>query len=126
MAKNRKTRKKQTAKQAIKRELQLQGLLPPPKKRLNRGKFIETAKETLFRNISDMRFTDALCWAIHEMLEKREYSAASIAGRHSAEAIGAAKCVLLAERRLEFEREHRGETITTGQLIEAVIEIYDA
>ena len=45
---------------------------------------------------------------------------------YSQEAVGAAKVVLLAVRRMEFEEEKAGQRFTNGELYEAIKDIYEA
>ena len=66
-----------------------------------------------------------LHWALLEMLEKQDYSRPG-AIVYSQEAVGAAKVVLLAVRRMEFEEEKAGQSFTNGELYEAVKDIYEA
>ena len=66
-----------------------------------------------------------LHWALLEMLEKQDYSRPE-AIVYSQEAVGAAKVVLLAVRRMEFEKEKAGQSFTNGELYEAIKDIYEA
>lgn len=108
----------------VREALRADGILPPKKKPLNRKKFTERArKEWEKHNGYDM--IPYLYWALSEMLEKHDYSRPG-AIVYSLEAVGAAKVVLLAARRMDFEKEKGGQPFTTGELIEAVKDIYDA
>lgn len=108
------------------KELRESGVLPPKKKPLNRKVFVKRAKEALSTECSDYGFEFYLLWALGEMLGKRDFSRMDKGIPVSAEAIGAAKVVLLAARRREFERAQNGQSFTAGQLVEAVRDIYEA
>ena len=114
--------KKERAK--IRKDLREQGILPPKKKPLNRKAFAEKAKEAL-KNQAGYTLNLYLLWALLEMLEKQDYSRSG-AIVYSQEAVGAAKVVLLAVRRMEFEKEKAGQSFTNGELYEAVKDIYEA
>ena len=94
------------------------------KKPLNRKAFAERAKEAL-KNQAGYTLNLYLHWALLEMLEKQDYSRSG-AIVYSQEAVGAAKVVLLAVRRMEFEKEKAGQSFTNGELYEAVKDIYEA
>ena len=115
-------REKERAK--IRKDLREQGILPPKKKPLNRKAFAEQAKEAL-KNQAGYTLNLYLHWALREMLEKQDYSRPG-AIVYSQEAVGAAKVVLLAVRRMEFEKEKAGQSFTNGELYEAVKDIYEA
>lgn len=110
--------KKERAK--IREQLRAEGLLPPVKKPLNHKKFIEEAKE-LYETENLYDLFAYICWGLAEMMNH---------GRGDKEAIGAAKVLLLAKRRKEFEEERRAQGLTNtykvGELCEAVEEIYNA
>lgn len=108
----------------IRKELREEGVLPLKKKPMNRKAFTKQAKEELEKHgVYDMVLY--LHWALREMLEKQDYSKPGTIS-YSLEAVGAAKVVLLAVRRMEFEKEKDGQSFTTGELYEAVKDIYDA
>ena len=100
------------------------GILPPKKKPLNRKVFAERAKEALKKQ-AGYTLNLYLHWALLEMLEKQDYSRPG-AIVYSQEAVGAAKVVLLAVRRMEFEEEKAGQRFTNGELYEAIKDIYEA
>lgn len=106
------------------KELRAEGILPPKKKPLNRKAFCKRARSELERH-DGYDFILYLYWALSEMLAKQDYSRPGTVV-YSQEAVGAAKVVLLAARRMEFEKEKAGQPFTTGELIEAVEEIYNA
>ena len=114
--------KKERAK--IRKDLREQGILPSKKKPLNRKAFAEQAKEAL-KNQAGYTLNLYLLWALLEMLEKQDYSRPG-AIVYSQEAVGAAKVVLLAVRRMEFEKEKAGQSFTSGELYEAIKDIYEA
>ena len=114
--------KKERAK--IRKDLREQGVLPPKKKPLNRKAFAEQAKEAL-KNQAGYTLNLYLLWALLEMLEKQDYSRPGTIV-YSQEAVGAAKVVLLAVRRMEFEKEKAGQSFTRGELYEAIKDIYEA
>lgn len=113
-----KREKKERAK--IREQLRAEGLLPPVKKPLNHKKFIEAA-EKLYKTEDLLDMVPYIYWALAEMMNH---------GRGDKEAIGAAKVLLLAKRRKEFEEERRAQGLTNtykvGELYEAVEEIYNA
>ena len=86
--------------------------------------FAERAKEALKKQ-AGYTLNLYLHWALLEMLEKRDYSRPG-AIVYSQEAVGAAKVVLLAVRRMEFEEEKAGQRFTNGELYEAIKDIYEA
>lgn len=114
---------KQRAK--IKKSLQVKGILPPDKKRLNRKKFIDEAMEqwqkrdrTCFK--WEFYVMRALVW-MTSYTDNR--------GNISPEAVGAAKVVKIALRFKEFEEEIQksGQSAyTVGELYESVKEIMEA
>lgn len=108
----------------IRKELRERGILPPKKKPLNRKVFAERAKEALKKQ-AGYTLNLYLHWALLEMLEKQDYSRPG-AIVYSQEAVGAAKVVLLAVRRMEFEEEKAGQRFTNGELYEAIKDIYEA
>lgn len=108
----------------LRKDLREKGVMPPKKKPLNRKAFSEQAKEAMKkRDLYDLH--PYLVWALLEMLEKRDYSRLE-AISYSQEAVGAAKVVLMAVRRMEFEKEKAGESFTVGELYEAIKDIYEA
>lgn len=111
--------KKERAK--IRKDLRERGILPPKKKPLNRKVFAERAKEALKKQ-AGYTLNLYLHWAL---LEKQDYSRPG-AIVYSQEAVGAAKVVLLAVRRMEFEEEKAGQRFTNGELYEAIKDIYEA
>lgn len=129
MEKKKRTAKPMTAREKkdrarFRKELRAEGILPPKKKPLNRKAFTRRAKEELEkRGAYDMVLY--LHWALREMLEKQDYSRPD-AIVYSPEAVGAAKVVLLAARRMEFEKEKGGQSFTADELYEAVKDIYNA
>ena len=108
----------------IRKDLREQGSLPPKKKPLNRKAFAERAKEAI-KHPAGYTWHVYLQGALLEKLEKQDYSRPG-AIVYSQEAVGAAKVVLLAVRRMEFEKEKAGQRFTNGELYEAVKDIYEA
>ena len=106
----------------IRARLRAEGLLPPTKKALNHKKFIEAA-EKLYKTEDLLDMVPYIYWALAEMMRHG-------GGRLYKEAVGAAKVLLLAKQRKEFEESQRkpGQslTYTVGELYEAVEEIYNA
>ena len=102
----------------IRKDLRERGILPPNKA------FAERAKEALKKQ-AGYTLNLYLHWALLEMLEKQDYSRPG-AIVYSQEAVGAAKVVLLAVRRMEFEEEKAGQRFTNGELYEAIKDIYEA
>ena len=101
-------------------ELRKAGLLPPTKKPLNRKKFVEEAKSMLDQEIRPAY----LLWALTEMMNHGG------ANRQlDLEAVGAAKVIHLAKRRMDFEQEQqaKGRTKwTIGELCDALMDVYKA
>ena len=108
----------------IRKELREEGIMPPKKKPLNRKAFCNRARSELEKH-DGYDFILYLYWALSEMLEKHDVSRPG-AICYSLEAVGAAKVVLLAARRMEFEKEKAGQKFTIGELIEVVEDIYNA
>ena len=108
----------------IRKELREEGIMPPKKKPLNRKAFCNQARSELEKH-DGYDFILYLYWALSEMLEKQDVSRPG-AICYSLEAVGAAKVVLLAARRMEFEKEKAGQKFTIGELIEVVEDIYNA
>lgn len=106
------------------KELRAEGILPPKKKPLNRKAFCNRAREELEKH-DGYDFILYLYWALSEMLAKQDLSRPG-AVCYSLEAVGAAKVVLLAARRMEFEKEKAGQPFTRGELYEVVKDIYNA
>ena len=106
----------------IRARLRAEGLLPPTKKALNHRKFIHAA-EKLYETEDLLDMAPYIYWALAEMMRHG-------GGRPDKEAVGAAKALLLAKRRKEFEESQRKHgqslTYTVGELYEAVEEIYNA
>ena len=98
--------------------------MPPKKKPLNRKAFCNQARSELEKH-DGYDFILYLYWALSEMLEKQDVSRPG-AICYSLEAVGAAKVVLLAAKRMEFEKEKAGQKFTIGELIEVVEDIYNA
>lgn len=114
--------KKERAK--IRRELQEKGVLSAPKKPLNRKKFIEEAKALLHAENNGRDFDRYLIWALVEMLGHRDRDF-----HPDGEAVGAAKIVHLAKARQRFEQEQQAQgrtEWTVGEMLDAVIDIYEA
>lgn len=112
------TREKQV-KKAARDELRKAGLLPPTKKPLNRKKFVEEA-----RNMLDQTRNGYLLWALEEMTN---HCGANY--QFDLEAVGAAKVIHLAKRRMDFEQEQKakGRTEwTIGELCDALMDVYKA
>lgn len=112
--------KKERAK--IRKQLRAEGVIPPVKKRLNHERFIEGAKALLkAEKLYDL--FPYICWAMIEMMGHG-------CGSPDKEAVGAAKVLLLAQRRKEFEAARREQglpsTYNVGELYEAVKDIYEA
>ncbi|MED9820687.1 MAG: hypothetical protein U0J65_01470 [Christensenellales bacterium] len=108
----------------IRKELREEGIMPPKKKPLNRKAFCNQAKSELEKH-DGYDFILYLHWALREMLEKYDFSKPG-AICYSLEAVGAAKVVLLATKRMEFEKEKAGQPFTSGDLYEVVKDIYNA
>ena len=109
------------------RQLKADGILPPDKKPLNRKRFCKEA-EAILREQSSMVFDTYLRWGLLEMLDSG--SCATKDRGRSPEAVGAAKAIKLAARRMAFEqdRAERGEpsAYKVGELYEAVKDILEA
>ncbi len=108
----------------IRKELREEGIMPPKKKPLNRKAFCNRARSELEKH-DGYDFILYLYWALSEMLEKQDLSKPGTIC-YSLEAVGAAKVVLLAARRMEFEKEKTGQSFTRGELYEVVKDIYNA
>ena len=108
-----------------KKRLQAKGILPPNKKRLNRKKFIDEAREqwqkrdrTCFK--WEFYIMRALTW-MTSYTDNR--------GNISPEAVGAAKVYKIALRFKEFEEEIRKSgksAYTVGELYESIRDIMEA
>lgn len=109
----------------IRKGLREWGALPPKKKPLNRKVFIRKAKLALDENL-DYGLQLYLVWALAEMMEKRDYRQTGKSIPYSLEAVGAAKVVLLAIKRREFEKAREGRPFSNRQLYEAIEDIYNA
>lgn len=109
---------------AAKKELQQLGILPPDKKRVNRKALLRQA-ENAWQGLDTIGDLAYLQWAIGEMLGKKEYPAGTV----SPEAVGVAKVLLLAAKRKAWEAQRWAEgkpsTYKLGELMEAVLPIYD-
>lgn len=107
------------ARAAVRKELRDAGLLPQPKKPLNRKRFCEEAKQ-LLKEMDAFDTFAYIQWALMEMLGHRDKADFHL----SKEAVGAAKVIKLAATRKEFEKrlldEGRTEGYTVGELIDAV------
>ena len=108
----------------IRKELREEGIMPPKKKPLNRKAFCNQARSELEKH-DGYDFILYLYWALSEMLEKQDLSKPGTIC-YSLEAVGAAKVVLLAARRMALEKEKAGQKFTIGELIEVVEDIYNA
>lgn len=111
-------REKQVRKSA-RDELRKAGLLPPTKKPLNRKKFVEEARHMLGQTRNGY-----LLWALEEMTNHRGANY-----QLDLEAVGAAKVIHLAKRRMDFEQEQKakGRTEwTIGELCDALMDVYKA
>lgn len=103
------TKKERTRRAKIKKQMQEKGILPPDKKRLNRKKFIEEARQEW-----DSRDQGCCIWdvylqrAVGIMIADVDHRTLRV----SAEAVGAAKCLKLAVRLKAFNDmiRDRGET----------------
>ena len=106
-----------------KKELQAKGTLPPNKPKLNRAKYCEEAGQILKADNS-YSFSLFLQWALMEMLQSKDKPFSK--GR-SLIAVGAAKVIYLAKRRMEFEASlGSGASYTLNDLYEATKDIFDA
>lgn len=117
------TKKEKEIRAEIRKDLKEKGVIPPDKKRLNRKKFIEEAKEE-WRNAEAFLllpyFKDAF-GIIMGLTDKRL--------NISMEAIGAAKVIKLAIRMKQFEKmvEERGDTkYSVKELFEYAKDILEA
>lgn len=119
------TAKEKKERARIREGLRKWGALPPKKKPLNREEFIRKAKLALNENL-DYGLQLYLVWALTEMMEKHDYRQTGKSIPYSLEAVGAAKVVLLAIKRREFEKAREGKPFTNRQLCEAIEDIYDA
>lgn len=108
----------------VRAEMREKGLLPEKKKPLNRKKFVDQARAVLQEGI-DYDMMPYISWALAEMTGHRAYLDTS----PDLEAVGAAKVILLAKRRMDFEKEQIAagrEKWTVGEMCEAVVDIYKA
>ena len=121
--KRRMTAQEKAERERVRKKLREEGLLPPKKKPLDRRAFVKKAKEVL----EDGRLASYevyFYWALMEILEKSDPNKGP--NSVSAEAVGAAKVILLAERRMVFTKENAGRTYTNRELLDALVEIYNA
>ena len=106
--------------------LRAKGMLPPPKKPLNRKRFCEEAEAVLDqidKNV-DMYY---ILWALGEMLR---HTGGTRRGR-TLEAVGAAKVLKLAKAHKELAASKRADdgdkaTYTIGELLAVTEDIYRA
>lgn len=123
--KKRMTIREKEERQAVKKCLQEQGILPPDKPKLNRKKYIEEAREEWNNRPADYIWELYLIRAFGYMLAKTE----GRSRRLSLEAVGAAKVLKLALRlrqfRMKMEEEGRTE-YTVGERLEYIRDILDA
>lgn len=106
------TKKKRLERAKIKKQLQAEGVLPPDKKKLNRKKFVEEARqEWNSRNRDCYVWETYLMDAVGIMLGRVERKTLRV----SPEAVGVAKCLKLAVRLQEFYEtvKARGDTTYT-------------
>lgn len=106
------TKKERAERAKMKKQLQEAGILPPDKKKLNRKKFVEEARqEWNARDQSRYVWDLYLMKAISIMLGDVEQRTLRV----SAEAVGTAKCLKLAMRLKAFEEmiTARGDTSYT-------------
>jgi len=88
----------------VKKKLQEEGRLPPDKKRLNRGKFIDdTINE--WRNRADSPIWDIYLAEAAQIISTRT----DAKGNVSLEAVGAAKVLKMALKAKEFEDKTKAE-----------------
>lgn len=106
-------------------ELRKRGVLPPIKPKMNRKKFCAEAKAELeSENHMMYEFDIYLIWALTEMLCHKGSDF-----KLDAEAVGVARAIKLAARRMHWEQQQRIEGKTTyklGDLYDAVKDIYEA
>lgn len=119
--------KKETAERAkIKKQLQAEGILPPDKKKLNRKKFVEEARQEWNAKDGDCYVWNLyLMKAISIMLGDVEQRTLRV----SSEAVGAAKCLKLALRLKDFEEmvKARGDkTYTIKEQYDYIRDIIEA
>lgn len=116
-------REKQLAAE-VRAEMREKGLLPAKKKPLDRTKFIAEAK-TIFLENNQYEFALYVNWALAEMMGHKSKPRFT----PSLEAVGAAKVIHLAKRRMDFEAEQRAQgrtEWTVGEMAAAVMDIYEA
>ena len=101
------------------KELRAEGLLPAPKKPLNRKKFCAEADDIL--SAAGFELDLYIRWALAEMINHKKYPELTL----TQEAVGAAKVIKLAQARMEFERQ-KGGSYKLGELYEAVKDIFNA
>lgn len=119
------TKKEIKQRAEIKKRLQAKGILPPNKKRLNRKKFIDEAREEWEKRdlgciLWDYYIQQALAWMT-------SYTDMNL--RPSPQAVGAAKVYKIALRFKEFEDEKKrlGETkYKIKELYESLKDIMEA
>ena len=109
----------------VRAELRQKGILPAKKKPLNRKRFIAEARDILKMDTNGYGFELYLHWALCEMMSHTGYNSFA----PDLEAVGAAKVIHLAKRRMDFETSRMAkskETWTVGEMCEAVMDIYKA
>lgn len=104
----------------IRKEMRAEGLLPPPKKSLNRKKFCAEAQSILKAAGPELDIYIPL--AFMRMLNHKKYPERTL----TQEAVGAAKVIKLAQAWMEFEKQRGGEPYKYGDLLEATKDIYEA
>ncbi len=108
----------------VKKDLQQKGLLPPAKKPLNRKRFVAEARDILRAETDWYQLNYYLHWALIEMMGHMGSNYTL-----DLEAVGAAKVIHLAKRRMDFEAEQKAQgkdEWTVGEMCDAVMDIYNA
>ena len=119
------TKKEIKLRAEIKKSLQAKGILPPNKKKLNRKKFIDEAREEwLKRDRTCFKWEFYIMRALVWMTSYKDNR-----GNISPEAVGAAKVIKIALRFKEFEEEIQksGQSAyTVGELYESIRDIMES
>lgn len=119
------TKREKAERAKAKKRLQKQGVLPPDKPKLNRKKYIEEAREAWNGRDRDCYVWEIFLYeAIGTMLGATDRNF-----RVSQEAVGVAKCLMLAVRLKEFHgrlKSEGRETYTIKEKYEFIKDILEA
>lgn len=129
MTKRRLTKREREQRAKTMKYLRDKGLVDPPKKRLNREKFLEEAEKTWNERPKCYVWEWYLVRACEIVMAQQEpWKPGQKKPRHSLEAIGAAKVLMCAVRLQEHNERHRAEGTQPkiGETLDALKDILEA